>query len=184
MKTATISFFILFFSFSAFSFSGLGQDEKPVKIKLKDFEKSASTLIGKTITVTGIVDHVCKHGGKKLFLVDEHSDARVKITTGENMAAFTQDLIGETIEITGVVEEQRIDEEYLTEMENKLQSGVKQKGDGLHLKNEGSHDDHEKNENQDQLQKIKLLKDQLKKSGKDHLSFFSIKATGYKKAEE
>jgi hypothetical protein len=150
---------------------------KTVTLKLKDFEHKAGQYIGRSVEVTGIVDHVCKHGGKKMFLVDESSDARVKITTGDDMAAFTQNLVGETVRVRGMVVEQRVDEEYINEMEDKAASGIsKKEGDGLHLKGEK---ENENNNASAQSDKAEKLKEELKKSGNDYISFFSIKATDF-----
>lgn len=150
---------------------------KPTTIKLKDFEHKAGQYIGRPMEVTGIVDHVCKHGGKKMFLVDESSDARVKITTGDDMAAFTQNLVGETVRVRGMVVEQRVDEEYINEMEDKAASGIsKKEGDGLHLKGEK---ENENNNASAQSDKAEKLREELKKSGNDYISFFSIKATEF-----
>ncbi len=150
---------------------------KTIQISFKDFEKNAHQYIGRTVEITGIVDHVCKHGGKKMFLVDTKSDGRIKVTIGDDLAAFTQDLIGETVKVKGIVEELRVDEDYINQMESRSDENIKEKGDGLHLEKEpGKHEEHDDHEQND---KVKALRQKLKDSGKDYLSFFSIQAIEY-----
>ncbi len=182
MKFYTLLTLFLAFGITAFSSNpdkkGFYQDEKQIKnvvLTPSNFEKNASKYIGRTVEVTGIVDHICKHGGKKMFLVDEKSKGKIKVTLGDDMAALTQELVGETVKVTGVVEVMEVDEEYLNKMENNAKNNVKQKGDGLHLEN-GENKDHEEG---NQSEKIENLRKMLKESGEDHLSFFSIKALDY-----
>jgi len=173
----SVSLFILFSVFSVNTASASLKGDK--KIKLADFNKKAADFVGKTIKLRGIVDHVCEHDGKKMFLVDENSDARVKIVPNENMAAFTQDLIGETVEVTGIVKEFRLDEDYLIEMEEKVKADSNEEsevhmGDGEH---KGKKEEHNAD---DQLEQINNLRKKLKDSGKDHLSYYSVEASSFK----
>lgn len=75
------------------------------KVEVNAFKDKAPEMVGKTVMITGMVTHVCKHGGKKLFIMDSDADIQVKITTGEEMASFPPELEGESIWVQGVVEE-------------------------------------------------------------------------------
>ena len=182
MKSSFLIFSILIFSHLSFS-SNPGnkmfyQDEQKVKTVVltpSNFEKNAHKYIGRKVEITGIVDHICKHGGKKMFLVDQKSNGMVKITANDNMAAFTQELVGETVKVTGVVEVLKVDENYINKMESKAEKGIKQKGEGLHVEGENNIE----HESTDQSDKIQNLRKMLEESGKDYISFFSIQATGY-----
>ncbi len=186
MKNIFLFSFLLFFygvSYSNGVENPFFQDVKSkksetTKISIKDFDKDASKYIGKTVEISGIVDHVCKHGGKKMFLVDSKSDGRVKIMLGDDLAAFTQELVGETVKVIGIVDEMKVDEDYINNMESDSEEKVKTKDKELHLKGEHEHDGNKKEEH-DQKDKIKELRNKLKNSGKDYLSFFSIKAIEY-----
>lgn len=155
--------------------------EQVVDLDLKDFKKNAENLIGKQIKMSGTVDHVCKHGGQKFFIVNEESEARVKVTTGENMAAFNTELEGETVWVVGVVEELRIDEEYLREWEEEVLAGLGpdegDKSEKVHMgEGEGEHHEHEENAD---LQQIKKYRAKIADSGKDYISFFSVVCVDY-----
>ncbi|HIE15350.1 MAG TPA: hypothetical protein EYP69_00320 [Bacteroidales bacterium] len=168
----------LLFLFSAVNISALNTSSKKAKkIELSKFKEIAGSYVGKTIKLKGIVDHVCEHDGKKMFLVDKHSDARVKIVPNENLAAFKQDLIGETVEVTGVVKEFRLDEDYLIEMEEKIKSDSKEETE-MHM---GEHKaEKEENSMEDKMKRINNLRKKLKDSGKEYLSYFSVEASSFK----
>ncbi|PLW97587.1 MAG: hypothetical protein C0591_06285, partial [Marinilabiliales bacterium] len=84
--------------------------EEIVPISLSDFDVRAEELVGKQVILTGTVDHVCKHGGQRMFVIETGSEGRVKVTPDENIAAFKTDLEGQSVKLIGIVEEQRIDE--------------------------------------------------------------------------
>lgn len=52
-------------------------------------------------TITGMVIHVCKHGGQKLFIIEENPDERLKVIVGDGIAEFDVALEGSTVEFTG-----------------------------------------------------------------------------------
>lgn len=75
------------------------------KVEVNSFKENAPDMIGHSVSITGMVTHVCKHGGKKMFIMDDDADIQVKITTGDNIASFPAELEGETIWVNGMVEE-------------------------------------------------------------------------------
>jgi len=174
----SVSLLVLFFTVNI-SASPVFSKDKIKKVKLSNFKNKAESLVGKTIKLEGLVDHVCEHDGKKLFLVEENSDARVKIVPNESMAAFTQDLIGETIEVVGVVKEFRVDEDYLTEMEEKIKAESREESE-VHM-GDGEHNGNKEEHNmEDQMEQVNKLRKKLKASKKGYLSYFSVEASSYK----
>jgi len=160
-------------------------------INLADFDSLVENFSGKKISFSGTVDHVCKHGGQKMFIVDETSDARVKVTPNEDIAAFNTDLVGETVKITGIVEEMRVDEDYLKEWEEEVKQGTEEsEGEGKHHGNgEGNHEsadaeDHEEGkedlEMQEELEQIAKMRKKVEESEKGYLAFYSVLAIEYK----
>lgn len=156
-------------------------DNGIIAVQLSDFNEKAETLVGEQIVLTGMVDHVCKHGGQKFFLVNENADARIKVVTGKNMAAFNTELEGETVQVIGVVDELRIDEEYLREWEEEVLAGLSgeegEKGEKVHM-GEGEGEHHEDEENPD-LAQINAYRTKIAESGKDYISFFSVICVEY-----
>ena len=80
-------------------------EEAPVVLALAEFKDKAEALLGKEVMLEGNVIHVCKHGGKKMFITGDDPDVRIKITTGEDMAAFEPELEGSYVKVLGFVEE-------------------------------------------------------------------------------
>lgn len=150
-------------------------------VNMVDFDDKVGDYVGKKIKIKGTVDHICKHGGQKLFLVSEDSDSRVKVTPDEEIAAFNEDLVGDKIVITGIVEEQRIDEAYLREWEEEIKAGSDMgddKGEGMHLggtvEKGGENADFD-----EEMEKVNNLREMIKESGTDHISFYSILCTNF-----
>ncbi len=150
-------------------------------ISIADFDDKVGEFVGKKIQLEGTVDHICKHGGQKLFLVSDESETRIKVTPDEEIAAFNAELEGDKIVLVGIVEEQRIDEAYLKEWEEEIKAGSDMsddKGEGMHLGGnvekggEGADLDEE-------LEKVNRLRTMLEESGSDHLSFYSVLCTSY-----
>ena len=151
--------------------------QTPVKLNLAEFDKQASELVGKEVIVSGIVDHTCKHSGKRMFLVDDKTDASLKVEAGKNIDQFDASLTGSTVEVRGIVKELVIDNSKIDEWEENPdlngESGLK-----MH---EGEHEKSESNaEEEEKAEKIKMLKQKLEKSGKDHISFYSLECISYK----
>ena len=129
--------------------------EVPV-IPLNEFDEKAGSFVDKEVMVSGIVDHVCKHGGKKLFLVDDGGDLHVV-----SQERFNDDLNGSKVEVKGIVRELRIDEAYCLKMEE----------DNIQSHREGMTSDelYERKMNM-----INSYRDSMKEANSNHLSFYSL----------
>jgi hypothetical protein len=76
--------------------------EVPV-IKPSEFPDKAEKYMDQKIQIEGLVVHVCKHGGKKMFLVGEDPDVRVKIDASDEVSVFDAELEGSTVMVQGIV---------------------------------------------------------------------------------
>lgn len=125
-------------------------------VTLAEFDTKAGEFIALEIQVTGIVDHVCKHGGKKILLVTDDGDAHVF-----SEERFDEAIMGSEITVTGVVLEERIDEGYLLNME---QDNIK------------SHSEGKSNQEQfdNKTKHIQDYRDQMKTDSVDHISNYSL----------
>lgn len=125
-------------------------------IVLADFDEKAGDFIGKEVQVQGIVDHVCKHGGKKILLVNDDADVHV-----ESETRFDDDLMGSEITVKGIVTEFRVDEAYL----------LKKEEDHIQSHKEGADSEEAYNEKMEHLQ---AYRDLMKEEEVDHLSYYSM----------
>jgi hypothetical protein len=126
------------------------------KLDLGTFNVDAANYVDNEVLVTGIVDHVCKHSGKKLLLVNDEGDVHVVAET-----RFDDALIGEEIELKGIVREERVDESYCLKME---ENSIK------------SHKEGETNDEayQQRIDMVKSYRDSMMLTNVDHLSFYSL----------
>ena len=146
-----------------------------ILLTVPTFEKQADSCIEKPVIIEGTVFHVCKHGGKRLFLVDGSDSIRIEITTGAAIAKFDEALIGSRVRVFGTLKEERIDAKYLNEWEAEVNKPGESQSVGVHTGAKG----HEDQGVQDKLDQINALREDLKNSGKDHLSNFSVEAAKF-----
>lgn len=130
--------------------------ESTPEIALQNFDTEAGKYTGKEVIVSGIVDHVCKHGGKKLLLVND--DADVHITSDER---FSDELIGSKISLHGIVLEERISEATCLQMEE----------DNMKSHSEGKSSDEQFEAKKEH---IKKYREQIAKSDIDYISNYSL----------
>ena len=131
-------------------------------LAIAEFDKTAEGYVNKEVKVKGIVDHVCKHGGKKLLLVTD--DANVHVTSDER---FEENLIGSEIVLNGVVVEERIDEAYCLKMEE----------DNIKSHSEGQSSDEQF---EAKKQHIQNYRDLMKANNTDHISNYSLEYVSLK----
>lgn len=160
-------------------------EQEAVAITVGNFKEKAGELVGKLVTISGTADHICRSDGKKMFLISTEEEGRVKITTGENMAAFNSENEGQDFIVTGIVEESVVDEAYLQEWEEEILAGIeetKHLGGGEPMteeEKEAGH--HEEVAGLEQIANYRLL---MKDKGVDKLSFYSISCTAYEIVKE
>jgi hypothetical protein len=172
---------LLAFLLSACNLGSKGFDAgDAVKVAVASFEQQAAGIVEKTVVIEGTVLHTCKHGGKRMFLVDGNDSVRVEVTAGKEIPKFDEKLIGSRLRVLGVLKEEKIDEKYLNEWESEVRKPEENHEAGVHSGAKG----HEDQGIQDKLDQINALRDDLKKSGKDHLSFYSIEASKFEEIKK
>ena len=142
------------------------------RLTVLTFEKQADSSIDKPVIIEGTVLHLCKHGGTRMFLVDGTDSIRVEVTAGAKIVKFDEALVGSRVRVFGTLREDRIDAKYLNEWEAEVKKPEENHNVGVHTGAKG----HEDQGAKEKLDQINAMRDDLKKSGKDHLSFFSIEA--------
>ncbi len=134
-------------------------------LAIADFDAKAGNFVSKEVKISGIVDHVCKHGGKKLLLATD--DGKVHVTSDER---FEEALKGSEIALNGVVVEERIDEAYCLKME---EDNIK------------SHSEGKSNDEQFEAKKqhVQEYRDQMKADKTDHISNYSLEYVSHVEVE-
>lgn len=142
-------------------------------ITVASFDTAAYRYVEKPVIIEGTVTHICKHSGKRMFLADGNDSILVEITTGPDIAKFDEALMGSRVKVSGILKELRIDDKYLNEWEAELKKPAENHEAGVHTGQKG----HEDQTADDKFAQINAYREQIKASGKDHLSFYSIEAT-------
>ncbi len=134
-------------------------------LAIGEFDTKAGEFVNKEVQIKGIVDHVCKHGGKKILMVTDDGD--VHVTSNER---FDEALKGNEITLTGVVAEERIDESTCLQMEE----------DNIKSHSEGASN---KEQFEAKTAHIQQYRNQMKANNSDHISNYSLKYISHTKAE-
>ncbi len=166
------------------------QDENTTVLTVDELEVSVADLVGKTVVVAGDVDHVCKHGGTKMVILGDSSDIHIKAT--EESGNFRADeVMDHRVIVTGVVDEFRVDEDYIAQKEAELEEMIAAGGNEEAEEAEEGHDEKGMFPDNDtkhkkqiagmkkQIEGLQKMLDEAKAEGKDHVSFYSVKAETY-----
>ncbi len=148
---------------------------------------STGHFVGDTIKVSGTVDHVCKHGGKKMFILGENPKHRIKVTAGKAIGSYKIDMEGNNVMVTAVVEEMRVDEAYLSNWETELAS---QKDEKEHAGEEYSGEEHEHDKGEGpgtgdgmgkspEQKQIDELREEVCSAESGYLSFYTLAGLSY-----
>lgn len=160
------------------------KEEAQAVMTVGELIAKAPELVGKEITFEGTVDHVCKHGGKRMFLVGTTDEERMKVTLGDGELAFKPEMEGSDVIVKGIVEELKIDKAYLDQWEAEVTAETPGEAASKVHMGEAGHEQNEGNKNDD-LERIANFRTQIADSGKDHISFYSVNCLSFeeKKAE-
>ena len=112
---ATVTCFILA------SAAVLAQDNSVTSVKPEEFPGKAESLLGQKVQIEGLVVHVCKHGGKKMFIIGENPDIRIRINASDQVTVFSTELEGNTVLVKGIVEPMSVEEMPESEKQNEDQ---------------------------------------------------------------
>lgn len=138
--------------------------------------EKAPDLVGQTIKVKGLCQHVCQVSGRKLFLSTPDGKKTVRINAGKNIKKFDSAVIDSVVTATGVVTEIRISMDALKKQEAIAEKMQKAKKEAEHCTSEAKAEGSDINATP--VQRIKnqekKLKKQIKNGGKDYLSNYMI----------
>lgn len=142
----------------------------------------APGLVGDTIEVEGLCSHLCKHGGRKAFLVGADSALVLRCeATAEMGGAFAPDCIGKVLTVKGIVCENRIGEAEVAAME------ARQAAADSAARAHQACETEKKAQGQDSIDTFEArmadyrakIAARAEAEGKDYLSFYYIQALSY-----
>ncbi len=153
-------------------------------VSVMDVDKvlaSASSFVDKEITLDGVCTHICKHGGRKIFLMGS-DDTKIIRIEGAEVGKFDQKCVNSIVKVKGYLREQRIDEAYLQRWEEQIKAseaeshGESAAGCSTEKKARGEQGNSVETRIADFRSRIAASKE---KSGKEYLSFYHVDAISY-----
>ena len=154
---------------------------RPAALEIDELLASADSLAGKTVTIEGVCTHTCRHGARKIFLMGSDDTQTVRVQSGE-LGSFDPQCVNRIVRVTGTLDEQRVDEAYLTawEEQTKAQTGER------HGTTEAGCDAEKAARQETGATVAERIADFRAKiaarkaaEGKDYLSFYYVTATSY-----
>lgn len=100
--------------------------EEAVVVSVDSIAANPEAYLGDTVTIEGVVSHLCAHGGKKAFLLGSDENTMIRCeATPEMGGAFPQECVHKPMQVTGVVVESRLGEEEVQQIEAQHAEQVK-----------------------------------------------------------
>ncbi|MCD8172387.1 MAG: hypothetical protein LUD76_02840 [Alistipes sp.] len=133
---------------------------------IDDLMPVAGDIVGQDITVRGYVTHTCKHSGKRCFIVGEDQNLSFRVEAKGNIGGFNRELVGSELAITGKLQERRLSEEYLDQLEKDLSEKA--------LAEDGSAETC-----QAEIANIEGMKQWMQENGKDYYAIYYMDGEDY-----
>lgn len=130
--------------------------------------------VDKSILIEGTVNHVCSHGGKRMFIMGQNPDVAIKITPNDKIGVFEKELEGSHVLVTGILKELRIDEAYVANLEEEVSEGAD--NEAIHDHSAGTHSEEADNEKKAQ---IEIMRSNIAESENGYYSQFWIEASKF-----
>ena len=150
-------------------------------LEIDNLLADAESLAGQEVTVEGVCTHICKHGGRKIFLMGSDDTQTIRVEGG-SVGKFDQKCVNSIVRVTGTLKEQRVDEAYLQNWEAQLKAKAAEKhGEGeAACSTEKKARGETANTPEARIADFRAkIADRKAKTGKDYLSFYFLEASSY-----
>ena len=84
---------------------------------VEEIIEKAPTLVGQTVTVKGLVSHICDKTGRKLFFATADGTKSFRFNAGDKIDVFNENAIDSTVIATAEIVEQKVTMESLDKQE-------------------------------------------------------------------
>jgi hypothetical protein len=102
--------------------------EKIISATIVELLAAPADYQDKEVAVSGMVTHVCRHGGQKCFIVAEDGETQIRIVPGGEIDEFKVEIEGSTVAFKGIFRVQTVEltAEQLEDYESKEHHEVEQ----------------------------------------------------------
>ncbi|MFO7668831.1 MAG: OB-fold nucleic acid binding domain-containing protein [Bacteroidales bacterium] len=77
------------------------QSEKIVSATIEELLANPEEYENKEVAITGMITHVCRHGGQKCFILAEDGETQIRLVPGGDIDEFKIELEGSTVVVKG-----------------------------------------------------------------------------------
>ena len=178
---AVISVIFALFSCDGKKNAEVEQEAPEAKVlQVDDALAKMDAMVGDTVEVEGVCMHLCRHSGRKMFLMGSDDTQILRVESVELGEPFKQECLEHIVYVKGIVREERIDEDYLNEWEKEV-AGMEQHGEGA----EGCGAEKQSRQETANTPEARIadfrakIAERQAKEGKAYLSFYHLDAVEY-----
>lgn len=153
----------------------------PAALAVDQVLADPDSLVGDTIKVEGICTHICKHGGGKIFLMGSDDTKTLRVEAGESIGSFPQETVNSIVRVTGVLVEDRIDEDYLAQWEAQIADQAKEaQGEGGCAADMKANAEAEANSVRERIANFRSrIAERTEREGKAYVSLYHMEGLSY-----
>lgn len=157
------------------------EEVNPAALEVDQVLADPDSLVGDTIKVEGVCAHICKHGGGKIFLMGSDDTKTLRVEAGESIGSFPQETVNSIVRVTGVLVEDRIDEDYLAQWEAQIADQAKEaQGEGGCAADMKANAEAEANSVRERIANFRSrIADRAEKKGKAYVSLYHMEGLSY-----
>jgi hypothetical protein len=148
---------------------------KSTAVSVDKILSNTNAFVDKEVVVEGLVNHVCSHSGKRMFVLGNNPDEALRITPNDKIGIFDKDLEGNTVEIKGVLKELIINDEYVAQLEKEISEGMD--NEALHDHSGGDHEEEESAVDSSKIKQVEQMKADIAESEKGFVAQYWIEAS-------
>lgn len=153
----------------------------PAALEVDQVLADPDSLVGDTIKVEGVCTHICKHGGGKIFLMGSDDTKTLRVEAGESIGSFPQETVNSIVRVTGVLVEDRIDEDYLAQWEAQIADQAKEaQGEGGCAADMKANAEAEANSVRERIANFRSrIAERTEREGKAYVSLYHMEGLSY-----
>ena len=157
------------------------EEVNPAALEVDQVLADPDSLVGDTIKVEGVCAHICKHGGGKIFLIGSDDTKTLRVEAGESIGSFPQETVNSIVRVTGVLVEDRIDEDYLAQWEAQIADQAKEaQGEGGCAADMKANAEAEANTVRERIANFRSrIAERAEKEGKAYVSLYHMEGLSY-----
>ena len=157
------------------------EEVNPAALEVDQVLADPDSLVGDTIKVEGVCTHICKHGGGKIFLMGSDDTKTLRVDAGEPIGSFPQETVNSIVRVTGVLVEDRIDEDYLAQWEAQIADQAKEaQGEGGCAADMKANAEAEANTVRERIANFRSrIAERTEREGKAYVSLYHMEGLSY-----